>query len=211
MEVSGASIRWGEARRTYRDFHSVLREEERTYVSRHRRREDMLRSAAGIALLRMTAAELTGAHPAQVPLRRWCRSCGGTDHGQPWLGDHMCGSISHAGDMIAVAVHPEARVGIDLEVAGRSVSPDLARTLVDPHDPGAASADADPLRLWVRKEAVLKATGEGLGTSPHHVWVSPARAPAALLRHSLLPGLRCALWDVTVIPGTVAALAVVAP
>jgi 4'-phosphopantetheinyl transferase len=83
----------------------------------------------------------------------------------PWSGLHT--SLSHSGDMIAVAVSTGRPVGIDiqrlvpgLEVAGLSARffpPDEAGYVAAARE---ASARADRFaQLWTRKEAVVKAAG----------------------------------------------------
>ena len=99
-----------------------------------------------------------------MALDRTCPRCGAqhgpvTTPGRPW----HC-SVSHSGPFAVAAVvaaDDATTVGIDLET---TCPPDWEALLPDVLAPGeAAPADeAGFLRTWVRKEAVVKATREGL-------------------------------------------------
>lgn len=98
----------------------------------------------GTTLARFALGAWLGVPAVQVPLERTCERCG-APHGRPRVaGAHV--SIAHSGGTALVAVS-DAPVGADLEPLGRAV----------PIDSGAAD-----LPDWVRKEAVLKLTGDGL-------------------------------------------------
>lgn len=79
-------------------------------------------------------------------------------------------NVTHCRDLALVALADGIEVGIDIERADRTIDPDLLarRTLCDA-ERAALAGIADPearrrfvLRLWVRKEAVVKALGHGL-------------------------------------------------
>lgn len=75
-------------------------------------------------------------------------------------------SISHSGP-IAVCAVADGPVGIDVEApGGRPPRPSLIRRVCTPDEAALleTAADLEPafLRLWVRKEAVSKALGQGL-------------------------------------------------
>ena len=88
-------------------------------------------------------------------------------------------SLSHTQGLALVAVARGCRVGVDVEhVAGRERWPSLAeRWFTEAEREGVDSLDAF-LRVWVRKEALAKGTGEGLGgvrrvdsTDPPPQWI----------------------------------------
>lgn len=170
---------------------------------------DRARFVTAAALLRLVASRLMGVAPGQIAVDRRCHVCG-RPHGRPSLGSGRPQvSVSHSGDYVAVAVCPDAPVGVDVEQDGRRTD---FKALV-PHvlDPGEAPAAVDVaafLRYWVRKEALVKATGDGLGAGLRGVVVTaPGEAPR-LLRYRARPGLRAELRDLAGRPGHPAAVAV---
>jgi 4'-phosphopantetheinyl transferase len=96
-----------------------------------------------------------------------------TSAGKPYLATgQLQFNLSHSRDVALVAV-ARAPVGVDLEHPREFRAPDrLARRICSKReyaslreaggDRGVAGAQAQLLRLWVRKEAVVKGTGEGL-------------------------------------------------
>ena len=115
------------------------------------RRQDRLLASA---LHRIVLAQALQLAPDLLPLYR-------SGSGQPRLaipGLHT--SLSHADDIIAIALGQGGPVGVDVEMrAVPSLRP--IADLVCARDESAAD-DAALLDLWVRKEAVLKAAGLGL-------------------------------------------------
>ncbi len=78
----------------------------------------------------------------------------------------ICFNLSHSG-MFAAAVFDECDVGIDIEVP-RKVNLKLAERYFSPDENELIKASASPekefLRIWTRKEALLKAYGKGLSS-----------------------------------------------
>jgi 4'-phosphopantetheinyl transferase len=91
-----------------------------------------------------------------------CPRCGSTEHGRPFADGVVSLSLSHAGD-VTLAATSNRLVGIDHEPMGAV----LERSVV-----AHPSETADALRLWVRKEAVLKAAGLGLQVDPTSFWIN---------------------------------------
>lgn len=89
------------------------------------------------------------------------------EKGAPYLPAHpeLSVSISHCRAAVAVAVSPEGRVGIDVECR-RRIGDGLMERVCTPDEQAAVQASPDPtmafLRLWTRKEAVLKLRGTGI-------------------------------------------------
>jgi 4'-phosphopantetheinyl transferase len=108
-----------------------------------------------------------------------------------------------------VAVGHGGPVGVDVESVHRFDLPGLRAVVL--HDSEEATDAADLARIWVRKEALLKATGEGLRVDPRSVRVSSPREPAALLEWGAESRARPVLYDVPVDQGHVAAVAVLGP
>ncbi|WP_327315139.1 4'-phosphopantetheinyl transferase family protein [Streptomyces sp. NBC_01235] len=156
------------------------------------RPEDQARFLVGCALSRLLLGELLGVPPADVPLRRVCPRCGGP-HGKVRL--DMPGSpapydfsVTHSGSVVGVAVCRGGQVGLDVEEAGSLVDVDsAARAALSDTELAAlralSPAERQPafLRVWTRKEAVLKALGVGLSVSPRELQVSAPDLPPAVL------------------------------
>ena len=90
--------------------------------------------------------------------------------GKPYLvGEDLHFSLSHSGDLVAVAVCRDRPVGIDIEGLRTLRRPErLARRIFSSGEYDRWAAEFDPSRTqslmqqWTRMEALLKATGEGL-------------------------------------------------
>jgi len=154
---------------------ALLDEAERARLAAYRRADDRDRFLVGCALAKTVIAACTGARPEQVSFDRTCRQCG-RPHGKPAVaGGGPEFSVAHSGALIAVAVACDP-VGVDVEqIDGRARplggdgDPDALARLVLAEPERAALAAADPpararafLVAWARKEAVTKATGDGL-------------------------------------------------
>lgn len=150
-------------------------------VARLRRPPDRMRSALGMVLLRMIIGGRTGRSPSAVQIERTCRLCLGP-HGRPHLPDlgwHV--SVSHSGEYVAVAVTSAGPVGIDVERINDVDIPRLKALSLTPNEASAVASLDDFFCCWTRKEAVLKATGDGMGVPMTQVEVSrPGEAPALL-------------------------------
>lgn len=126
---------------------------------------DAARHLAGRALVRKVLASAAQVSVPAIPFSR-------NPWGRPELpGCPVSFSISHAGTMLWAAFCRHASVGIDVEAVTPATDVfELARML---HSDECAEISALPqheavacfYRTWVRKEAVLKAAGEGLSRS----------------------------------------------
>lgn len=101
------------------------------------------------------------------------------EHGKPSLPQGPQFSLSHAGNLAALAVS-DAPVGVDVEMP-RPVKDSVAKRYFQPEE--LAWMEADPLNrfffLWTRKEAVLKCCGRGLSLHPGRFSVLPDAIPTA--------------------------------
>ena len=119
------------------------------------------RRLAGRVLLRTAIAERMGARPEELVFELG-------PHGKPHVVRGPSFNLSHSERFLALAIRPSGRVGIDLEVIRHS--PDLAavarRHFTDSEQRAIATSRDGPtqafFRVWVRKEALLKAVGSGL-------------------------------------------------
>lgn len=160
---------------------------------------------------RAVLARYLGVDPAQVEIDRTCEACGDPRHGRPRLRstrldqESLEYSVSHSGDWCLIAV-ATAAVGVDIERLGalEDVSSISARTLTGLERAAFAAVAPDAqeawfYRSWARKEATVKATGEGL-----RMEMSSVDVRGATIRAS---GLRLWLRDLKAPAGYAAALA----
>lgn len=173
----------------------------------YRRDADRARFTVAAALLRLVGGVHLGVAPDQLVIGRSCPDCE-RPHGRPVLPvvGWEC-SVSHSADRVAVAVGRTGPLGVDVEdFGGRSGDrdagiADLALT-ADEAAELARYAQPDGLRTyWTRKEAVLKATGEGLRIGLRQVVVSAPDAPPALVRSGYDAGLPARAQLRTLSPG----------
>lgn len=90
-----------------------------------------------------------------------------TPRGKPCF--PACGvwfSLSHAGDLVAVSV-ADVPTGVDVERCERTVNRAVLERCLSSAE--SAHFDGDFVRLWCRKECIVKLTGEGLCGYPADV------------------------------------------
>lgn len=188
------------------DDDRVLDEQERARADRFVRPSDRHRYRVAHVALRRLLGDCLGVEPAAVRLvREPCPGCGGP-HGRPAVhGAPLHFSLSHAADLVLVAV-ADTPVGADVEeVPTAEALPGLVGAL---HPLERAGLDAVPeaerplafARCWTRKEACLKGTGIGLADDPAKLQVGTGPQPLAPAGWLLA--------DVTVDDGYAAACAV---
>jgi 4'-phosphopantetheinyl transferase len=182
------------------------------------READLARFVTGRLLARTALASLTGISPEEVQLRTHCPHCPGP-HGKPRVVGAAEGwelSISHSGDVVVAALALGSPLGVDVELVepwdGPDLPPEYELVLTDIERTEAQRARAC-LTYWTRKEAVLKATGEGLDTPMTDFTLSGPDQPPALLSWHQQDGTRPvpAIADLSLgedYPAAVAALGV---
>jgi 4'-phosphopantetheinyl transferase len=146
----------------YRDELTTLLDQlERNRLTRYQMASDRQRSTVAAALLRQVAGRRLGVAAGQLRIDRSCPECD-QPHGKPTVRDaadlHV--SVSHSAELVAVAVTEAAPIGVDVEFMAERDYTGLARGFLGAgeHVDGADSF----YRLWTRKEALVKATGDGL-------------------------------------------------
>lgn len=156
--------------------------EERDRAARFGRPDLRDRYVAGRALLRWILAHELGGAPASIPIRRGVR-------GRPYVdgAPDFDFNVSHTESRALVGVARGRRIGVDLESEDRLANVDrLARRVMteDERTQWAGLAEPDRrrafLRHWTCKEALAKATGDGLA------------APFGRISVTALPHLRIA-------------------
>jgi 4'-phosphopantetheinyl transferase len=192
----------------------LLSEDEFDRAARFHFDLDRARFVVGRGLLRTLLASYTGQHPAEL-----CFSY--TTYGKPELQeDHdLHFNLAHSGGRALFAICIGSEIGVDLE----RVQPGIARERVAEHFFSALEVselralpaheqDCAFLACWTRKEAYVKATGEGLSLSlqDFDVTLRPGDLPA--LRRTAWSELEPSEWrlhDLSAFcPGHVAALAI---
>ncbi len=197
-------------RRHLQDGHLALLDGSETQrCLRYRQGADRERFTLAAVLLRAVAGRATGDGPAAIVVDRTCYTCG-DPHGRPRLpGSRLEASISHSGDIVAVAVTEAGPVGVDIEQVGTADHSDLVSTVCTRSEQRNVGTVSDFYSYWTRKEAVLKATGEGLVRRMTSIEVTPPDDPAALVAMDGATGTTCRMTDLR-IDGYAGAVAVLA-
>ncbi|MCG5234565.1 4'-phosphopantetheinyl transferase family protein [Xanthobacter oligotrophicus] len=169
-------------------FGFALPEAEEARIARLLKAEDRAVRRAAWQLARLLLGAALGCAPAAVPVTRAL-------NGRPQLDGAGAAqldldfNLAHCSGAVAVGVARGGRIGVDVEdPRPLDVWTDIARDMFDPADhaswravPKEARAAA-ALAVWCGKEAVLKATGEGLAGDPRTVKLVPSGAPSAVQR-----------------------------
>jgi 4'-phosphopantetheinyl transferase len=163
----------------------LLDEAERARLGRFRRPEDAARFLAAHALARVVVGRALDIAPATVGFTARCPHCGGP-HGKPTVADApgLQLSWSHSGGWVVAAVAHGAPVGVDVERLRPLTDIDaLAARVRSPAErAGAGEEGGDSLlRVWTRKEALLKASGDGLGVPMADLTLTPPDGPPQLI------------------------------
>jgi 4'-phosphopantetheinyl transferase len=146
---------------------AAMTSDERERALRFRFARDRRRFVVARTAVRLILGEYTGLAPLQIPLRL-------SDSGKPYLADRsdLRFNLSHCEDrgVLAVSRHP---CGIDLErIRDVPEALEIAQRLFTASENRALRAISSRqrpgafLRCWTRKEAFVKARGEGLATTP---------------------------------------------
>jgi len=169
-----------------RSWLAILNDDERARASRFATRELRARWSVSRAGLRAILGSYVGSAPSELQFEQ-------EEFGKPFLTE-SCGAtihfnLSHSDNLAVVAVTATGPVGVDVErvraipdwkrVANRifSSSENAALSSVDRHQRERAFYNC-----WTRKEAIIKATGEGLSArlDAFDVTLAPSE-PAAVL------------------------------
>jgi 4'-phosphopantetheinyl transferase len=190
---------------------SLLSDDELERADRFHFERDRRRYVTGRGLVRTVLARYLGRDPVSLAFRYG-------PYGRPELAE-LPFNVSHSGDLALVAVGLQPDIGVDIErlrpepaeeqVAERFFSPNevaALRSLPRADQPRAF------LACWTRKEAFIKALGNGLSLAldSFDVTLRPGEEPALLrTAWSASEPRRWSLLDLSAsFPGHVAALAV---
>ncbi|OUC94136.1 hypothetical protein CA984_23605 [Streptosporangium minutum] len=190
LQTGECSVWWADPRDQPTDvLTSVLSGTELKRASTYHRDQDRRRFLTACWLLRTTAAAQLGVSPPDVVVERRCPDCD-KPHGKPYVrsaGIELHVSVSHAGNRVAVALSTAGALGVDVEEVPTGPVDGLAQCALSPAELAVLQAlpehkqNAAFARMWVCKEAVLKATGHGLRIPPDQVEVSSPQEDPALL------------------------------
>jgi 4'-phosphopantetheinyl transferase len=209
---------WGGVEHAHPAHEALLDRHQLGRLRRLVRAADRDRLVVAAALARVVVARELSCAPRAVQFDRSCSTCG-AQHGKPAVvgGDGLEVSVSHSGLWVTVAV-ARRPVGVDVEERRPDVADaTMMRQVLSPEEQpayaGLAPNDRDDalLRFWTRKEAVLKATGDGLHVPMDALTVTPPTQPAALRHWCGRPGMaeRVRLFDLAGPTGYLASVAVV--
>ena len=171
------------------------------------------RYRVGRATLRCALGARTGRPPSSLALETG-------PQGKPALRNGPVFNASHAAGRLLLAIAPEGRLGVDIELLHRVddleaisrqnfAEDEREAVLATP----LAERDRAFLEIWTRKEALIKAIGGGLSIPLRSFSVSLVTRPGSLLHRLDLPGETPAQWclravaDVPGAPEAAAALA----
>lgn len=194
------------------ELQTVLSEEERTRAGRFHFQKHQNAFIAGRGILRLLLSGQTGIHPKDLQFKY-------TQHGKPFLaGSDIHFNLSHSGGIVLYGLSPDRQVGIDIEqirplkeleqIAKNHFSPEEYHQLSSVREDDRLAAF---FRCWTRKEAFIKAIGEGISFPLQEFTVSlKAGYPAKLMsvRGSVENTHRWSMHDVEVPEGYAAALVV---
>ncbi len=129
--------------------------------SMYRRASDAQLFLLGRGLLRTLLSSHLGVPPVEVPIARGL-------HGKPFCPVGPEFNVSHAGDLVLIAVHPALAVGVDVEaspaprdwqaIASRVLPADVCRAI---HSLPIQRQESAFLQAWCHLEAHLKMVGTG--------------------------------------------------
>lgn len=198
------------------DLERLLSPNERARADRFHFLKDREQFILARGTLRRLLSRYLGTEPERLPFRT-------TPYGKPFLppeagGDTLRFNLSHAGGLALYAVTLGRELGIDIEaIRPRVVQESVAERFFAPAEVAALRSlppDQQPeafFACWTRKEAYIKAKGEGLSIplASFEVSLLPGE-PAALHRTETDPE-EAARWSLTTLDagaGYAAALAV---
>jgi 4'-phosphopantetheinyl transferase len=193
-----------------------LSAEERERAQRFRQAADRHRYIVSHGMLRLLLARYLSADPAQ--LRFLENAFGKPRLDGPAVAATLCFNLSHSGEFVLLGITRAREIGVDVEtVRPRFATLEVAERFFAPAEvtvlrslPQAEQTTAFFL-CWTRKEAFIKARGEGLSRALDKFEVAfRPEEPAALLWSADDPkaSLRWSIRDASPAPGYAAAVVV---
>lgn len=200
-----------------RELHDLLSPDEQARAARFLRDRDAHAYVVAHGTLRRVLARYHGATPNALTFIAG-------PFGKPALDapeSKLEFNLSHSGDLALIAVSRRGSVGVDVERWDRHIEHlDLAEHFFSPAERTALRLLEHELEAttegffnaWTRKEAYLKATGEGITHGLHHFDVSLTPGEPAMLLADRRDPLATSRWRLSAIaPGVDYAGAIVVP
>ena len=164
--MTSVEVWWGRIDQVREEFVDDLDPVERQRHQAYVRAEDRARFLLGCTIVRRLLAARLSLSPANIKLDRSCADCG-KPHGKV-RADGVELSVSHSGELVGVAIS-DRPVGLDVEKIDPGIDVDgLARISLSEAELAALPRNDERARAfttyWTRKEAIVKATGDGLRT-----------------------------------------------
>lgn len=189
-------------------FRSILSGDELERAARFRFEEHRRRFVAARGILRHLVAATIGGRPEDVLFRYG-------EHGKPFVDSPVSFNMSDSGSVAVYAIGVGREIGIDIEqvrairdagaLASRFFAPREAETIMRSR----TNQQNAFFTCWTRKEAYIKARGEGLSRPLHsfEVSIEPGETPR-LVSSAIDPGevTRWSMRAFSPFPGYVAAI-----
>jgi 4'-phosphopantetheinyl transferase len=196
------------------DYWNLLDNDERNRTQRLRNSQKQAHSIETYGRLRILLGAALDVAPDQLQFARHA-------HGKPYLPDFpdIAFNLSHTSDWIAIVISRRCRVGIDIESCNpRTNLAALANKCFGAEEkaywqalPEAEQLDAF-YRFWTRKEAFVKAVGQGISLGLQRCVVDPANPERMLhVPDSCGHAGNWSLYDLEVNDGICGAVAVDGP
>lgn len=199
-------------------LYATLAPDERNRGARFRLERDRQRFIAARGVLRDLLGRYLQTHPGRI---RFVYNAFGKPDLSPEFGSRLKFNLSHSAGLALIATAADSNVGVDLEcIRAQCDYAEIARRFFSTVEidqlhalPSHLYAEAF-FNCWTKKEAYLKARGEGLSIPLNSFSVplttNPAHAPADLYRapHDSVPARRCSLYTLQPAPGYIGALAI---
>lgn len=180
-------------------LHATLSSEEKTRAERFSTGNIRDRYIAGRGLLRNLLGRYLGESPDRIRFRY-------SEHGKPELtkGLYLSFNLSHTRDRVLYAVAGGQRIGVDIECVDRPAQSDRLRLAKrffsqreynDLRQTPRAERNEAFLRCWTRKEAFVKALGQGLTCPLDQFDVTLTRDEPAVLLATRWDASEAARWS----------------
>jgi 4'-phosphopantetheinyl transferase len=197
---------------------TTLTSDERNRSSRFRFERDRQRFIVAHGVLRDVLARYLRTNPRDIT---FAYNAFGKPDLSPVFGSRLKFNLSHSAGVALIAIAADSSVGVDLEcIEAQCDYAEIAQSFfsaveIDYLDglPSHLYAEAF-FNCWTKKEAYLKARGEGLAIPLNSfsvpVTTDPARTPVDLYRapHDIVPARRWSLYTLKPAPGYIGALAI---